>query len=101
MKTVLALVIAVFCLAGTSAIANLTEEIQGKSENKIVEVKVCPISGEPISGVGSGSEVVGNNKVYFCCEGCKAKFDKLSKEEKDQKIAAALEKQNSTKKENK
>ena len=63
---------------------------------KPIDVKVCPITGEAITGQGSGSEVVGKYKVYFCCASCKPSFDKLSKANKLKKVAA-LEKKSPVK----
>lgn len=59
---------------------------------KLIEVKVCPVTGEAVSGSGGGSEVYGKYKVNFCCAGCKPEFDKMSAKDKDAKIAATLKK---------
>ncbi|MDQ3818715.1 MAG: hypothetical protein M3362_13690 [Acidobacteriota bacterium] len=67
----------------------------GQENNQtLTEVKVCPINGEPVRAASAPSEVVGNYKVYFCCSHHKDAFNKLSQQEKEQKIAKALEKQN-------
>jgi len=67
-------------------------------KKKLVEVLVCPIAGEKISGKGSGSQVVGNYNVHFCCAGCQPAFNKLTKAEQQEKIKAALKTQNAGKK---
>ncbi len=64
----------------------------------LTEVKVCPMNGEAVTKANAPSEVVGNYKVYFCCAHHKDEFSKLSQEEKDQKIAKALEKQKASQK---
>jgi hypothetical protein len=64
------------------------------STQAITEVKVCPMNGEPVTDANAPSTVVGNYKVYFCCAHHKEAFSKLSQQEKEQKIAKALEKQN-------
>jgi hypothetical protein len=53
---------------------------------------------EPVMGKGGDTEVFGKYTVHFCCPGCKPTFDKLSKAEKEKKVAAALKKQNALKK---
>ncbi len=68
------------------------------SKTKITEVKVCPITMEPVVGKGAGSQVMGDKRVYFCCEGCQPAFNKLPKGEQAKKLKAATEKQNAKKK---
>ena len=98
MKKVLAIGLVTAFLASaalTSAFhRNQTSNSQGNAQ-ALTEVKVCPINGEVLTDVTSApSETVGNYKVYFCCAHHKEAFGKLSEKEKEQKIAAALEKQN-------
>jgi hypothetical protein len=80
-----------FLLAAIVA-AGLSLGHAGRADDapKPVEVHVCPISKEAVKGEGAGNEVVGKYKVYFCCGGCKGNFDKLSAEDKEKKIEAAL-----------
>ncbi|HYJ45164.1 MAG TPA: hypothetical protein VEV81_01030, partial [Pyrinomonadaceae bacterium] len=74
--------------------SNRTSSSQGNA-HALTEVKVCPMNGEVLDDVTSApSEVVGNYKVYFCCAHHKEAFNKLPQKEQEQKIAAALEKQN-------
>jgi hypothetical protein len=61
------------------------------------EVRVCPMTGEAVTGKGAGSQVVGKYNVHFCCAGCKPAFNKLSKAEQQKKIQAALNIQNAKK----
>jgi hypothetical protein len=68
-----------------------------KTSARLVEVRVCPISQGTVNGKRAGSSIVGNYRVSFCCGGCKPAFDSLSKVEKQQKIAAALKKQRTSK----
>lgn len=98
LKPVLALTMA--ALLGGVAIADSpkADAKKAKAEVKLTEVKVCPMMLGAVDGEGSGSEVVGKYKVYFCCAGCQPAFDKLSKKEKDAKIATALKKQTDEKK---
>lgn len=100
MKRVLVLLIATIFLAG-SALAVTPQKKRHRTKTaanaSLTEVKVCPINGEAIEGKGAGSEVVGNYKVYFCCADHKAEFNRLSKEEKEKRVAEALQKQNSKK----
>ena len=68
------------------------------AKTKITDVKVCPMTMEPVVGKGAGSEVVGDKRVYFCCAGCQPAFNKLSKEKQEKKVKAAAAKQNQAKK---
>lgn len=58
-----------------------------------IAVHVCPITLNPVDGNGAGHEVVGKYDVFFCCHGCITEFDQLTAEEKDKKVAVALQKQ--------
>ena len=93
LKPVLALTVA--AMFGGVAIADSpkADAKKDKTEVKLTEVKVCPMMQSDVKGEGAGSEVVGKYKVFFCCAGCQPAFNKLSAEEKDKKIAAALKKQ--------
>jgi hypothetical protein len=88
----IALATATTFLAG-AAYAGMPEK--GKKAPKLTEVKVCPISGKTAMGPGGGTEVVGKYNVHFCCPSCKPEFDKLSKADKEKKIAGVLKKQKS------
>lgn len=99
MKRVLAIgLAAAFLISASIASAlhrNGASAAPQTSTQALVEVKVCPMNGEVLNDVSSApNEVVGNYKVYFCCEHHKEAFSKLTQKEKDQKIAAALAKQN-------
>jgi len=102
LKKLLALSAATAMLTG-AALANAPAKDAGKKAakkpvaTKLTDVKVCPMTGEEVKGKGAGSEVVGNYKVNFCCAGCKPDFDKLSKADKQKKIAEALKKQSGKK----
>jgi hypothetical protein len=99
MKKVLALTFIVATFLGSAAIAgSLYRQQEGDKTVALTEVKVCPINGEAVTSLDAPSEVVGNYKVYFCCAHHKEQFSKLSQEEKDRKIAAALEKQKASQK---
>ena len=65
---------------------------------KLLVINTCPQTGEDATSAAGGSEVVGKYKVNFCCAGCKPAFDKLSKQEKEKKLAELAKKQSSTKK---
>lgn len=47
-----------------------------KPAPKLVEVKYCPIAEQKVQGNGSGSRVIQNYKVFFCCAGCDTEWDK-------------------------
>lgn len=98
MKKVLAIGLAVTFLASAAIASALYRNHASSSQETaqaLTEVKVCPMNGEPLADVTNApSEVVGNYKVYFCCAHHKEAFSKLSQQEKEQKIAKALEKQN-------
>ncbi|MBV9866331.1 MAG: hypothetical protein JO316_13345 [Abitibacteriaceae bacterium] len=79
--------------AAAAILTGLALAEEAKQEVKPTEVHVCPITLEAVKGDGAGTKTVGNYKVWFCCGGCPGAFDKLSKEDKDKKIAAALKKQ--------
>ena len=68
------------------------------SKAKITDLKICPITMEPVVGKGAGSEVIGNKRVYFCCAGCQPAFDKMSKADQNKKIKEAVAVQKSNKK---
>jgi hypothetical protein len=63
-----------------------------KTAPKLIQLHVCPETGEAVKGEPAGSEVVGKYKVYFCCAGCKPAFDKLSKADKEKKVAELAKK---------
>ena len=98
MKRVLAIGLAAAFLISASIASALHRSSMSAAQasaQALTEVKVCPMNGEALNDVSSApNEVVGNYKVYFCCEHHKDAFSKLSQKEKDQKIAAALAKQN-------
>ncbi len=83
-------VLAAALLLATVAVAGPK---QSGNAPKVVDVNVCPIKMEPVKGAGGGTSTVGKYRVHFCCPGCKPAFDKLSKAEKQKKIALALKKQ--------
>lgn len=101
MKKILAFTIAaIFFLTGVSisgVAQTRRKKHSARASASMTQVKVCPINGEPVNAKTAPSEVVGNYKVYFCCASHKETFSQLSAEEKQQKIAAALEKQNASK----
>lgn len=68
------------------------------AKTKITDVKVCPMTMEPVVGKGSGSQVMGDKRVHFCCAGCQPAFNKLSKAEQEKKLKAAAAKQKEDKK---
>jgi hypothetical protein len=65
---------------------------------KLIDVKTCPTSDEKVVGKGSGSEVVGKYRVYFCCGGCEVPFNKLSAKQKLAKVTALANKEAAAKK---
>jgi hypothetical protein len=93
----LTIVVATF-LGGATFAGSLAKDQCGNVMASLTEVKVCPMNGEAVTDANAPNEVVGNYKVYFCCAHHKEAFDKLSQEEKDQKIAKALEKQKANQK---
>ena len=63
------------------------------SAAKLIDVKVCPITGAKVIGSGGGSEVVdGKYKVFFCCPGCQPEFDKLTAAQKLAKVKTLAKK---------
>jgi hypothetical protein len=60
---------------------------------KPIDVKICPTSNEKVVGKGSGSEVVGKYRVYFCCGGCEQPFDKLTQKQKLAKVESLYKRQ--------
>src|SRR5579859_3360176 len=67
-------------------------------KQKQVVINTCPMTGENSTSAAGGSEVVGKYKVNFCCASCKPGFDKLSKQEKEKKLAELAKKQSAAKK---
>lgn len=108
LKPMLALTAAAVCIAGTAFAgpaktgaaktgAAKTGAVK-KPAAKVTDVNYCPITGEEVKGKGAGSEVVGKYRVHFCCAGCQPAFDKMSKADKNKKIADVLKKQSGAKK---
>jgi hypothetical protein len=102
MKRMLALLLSLAFMAG-AAFASPQKKRRGhsrraKASASLTEVRVCPWNGEEVIGEGQGNERVGNYKIYFCCEEHKDEFDRLTPEEKQKKIATALDKQKELKK---
>ncbi|MBA3441581.1 MAG: hypothetical protein H0T92_17110 [Pyrinomonadaceae bacterium] len=96
MKTILVLIIATASLAATVAFAGTPparKRQKAQAAATLTEVKVCPITGTVVKGKGTGNAVVGKHRVYFCCTGCQEAFANLSQEEKEKKVADAVEKQ--------
>ena len=97
MKKFFSLTALALSLAGTLALSPLRADEAPKTET--TEVRVCPMAGKAVKGDGAASTTFKNYKVFFCCGGCKGKFEKLSDDEKQAKIDAALKKQNEAPKE--
>ncbi len=97
MKKFFSLTALALSLAGTLAQAPLRADDAPKTDEKPTEVRVCPMAGKAIEGDGGGNTTFKNYKVFFCCGGCKGKFEKLSDEDKQKKIDEALKKQNEKK----
>jgi YHS domain-containing protein len=98
MKKIFALTIVVATFLGGATFAGSSLARYQCGMASLTEVKVCPMNGEAVTDANAPNEVVGNYKVYFCCAHHKEAFDKLPQEEKDQKIAKALEKQKANQK---
>jgi iron-sulfur cluster repair protein YtfE (RIC family) len=89
LNRVLALTAAATLVAGAAFAAPGKD----KKAPKVTDVKYCPIMNSDVKDTkGATSSVVGKYKIYFCCPGCKPQFDKLSKAEKDKKVAEAVKK---------
>ena len=82
---------------GVAASALWTTPMRAEEAKKPTEVRVCPMKGSAIDGDGAGSVVFKDYKVFFCCGGCKGGFAKLSDEDKQKKVDAALKTQNAPK----
>ena len=63
----------------------------------LIEVNVCPMTGEKVGDKPGGTVEFAGYKVNFCCAGCPTAFAKLSDAEKTTKIEAALKIQNAPK----
>jgi hypothetical protein len=94
MKKFLSLAALTFAMAGTVALSSARAEDAPKTEEKITEVRVCPMANKAVKGDGAGNTTFKTYKVFFCCGGCKGGFDKLSDEDKQKKVDAALKTQN-------
>ena len=68
-----------------AAPAATTKTVAAKSVNAN-----CPISGKPVDGTDTVSYK--DKTVGFCCDGCPAKWTKMSDADKDAKLAAATKK---------
>ena len=76
------------------AAALWTAPMRAEEAKKPTEVRVCPMAGKAVVGDGAGNVDFKTYKVFFCCGGCKGNFAKLSDEDKQKKIDAALKTQN-------
>ena len=95
LKQIFALSAAAVCL--TSAAFAAPAKAPAKKPVNLTDVMVCPMTQTAVRGRGGGVQVVGKNRVHFCCAGCQPEFNKLSKAEKEKKITAALKKQRAVK----
>ena len=93
LKRVLVLATAATFIAG-AAFAGSPD----KKKDKTIDLTTCPITGEAVKGEGGGMEKVGKYTVHFCCANCKPQFDKLSKKDKEKKVAELAKKMKDTKK---
>lgn len=101
MKKVMVVALAASFLASAALASAFYRNVASsalETQQALTEVKVCPMNGEAVTDAGAPNEVVGNYKVYFCCEHHKEAFSKLSQQQKEQKIAKALEKQKASQK---
>ena len=99
MKKFLSLAALTFAMASTVALSSVQAQDAPKTEEKLTEVRVCPMASKPVKGDGAGNVTFKTYKVFFCCGGCKGGFEKLSDEDKQKKVDAALAKQNEKKEE--
>jgi hypothetical protein len=76
-----------------SAFAAPAKKAAPKPAPKPIDVKICPTANEKVVGNGSGSEVVGKYRVYFCCAGCEKPFNKLSQMERLAKVESLYKRQ--------
>src|SRR5438552_9078326 len=83
-KTALLSVAALFVAGAASGLAP-----DAKKKSKVTHVYVCPISGKA-SKESKETGMYGKYMVHFCCDKCKAPFDKLSKKEQEAKIKTAM-----------
>ncbi len=91
LKQIFALSAAAVCL--TSAAFAAPAKAPAKKPVNLTDVMVCPMTQTAVRGRGGGVQVIGKNRVHFCCAGCQPEFNKLSKAEQQKRIAAALQKQ--------
>jgi len=66
-----------FVLGATAAVglSSLSFSVLNAADTATANLK-CPVSGKAVDA--SKSSDYNGGKVYFCCDGCKAKFDKDS-----------------------
>ena len=73
------LVAAVFATAGCKKESEPAAPVEpNKAVSQVIEQKICPVMGGAINK-DLYTEYKGK-KVYFCCEGCKEKFEKSPEE---------------------
>jgi len=80
------------------AFAGAPEDKSKKSASKPIPLHFCPETDEAVQGEPAGSQIVGKYKVFFCCGGCKTSFNKLSREDKEKKVAELAKKHGEKKK---
>jgi len=80
--------------------AKTTAKTSSKAARKpaVKIVTVCPVMQHEVPRVEANSLKQGNVKAYFCCGGCKAKFNGYSAQKKQQALRSAMQKQAASKK---
>ncbi len=99
MKKLIALVMTLSVLAGTTALADGSKDKKPAPKNsekkataKLTDVWTCAMTGEAVTDKKAKGYTVGTYRVHFCCPGCDTQFFKLSKTEQIAKAKAAAEK---------
>ncbi len=92
MKKAMILGLALLASASVLSGCNNDKAIDTKADSKAMAAvnTKCPYSGEP-ANADIASEYKGQ-KVAFCCNGCKGKFDKATDTDKAAKLATAMTK---------
>ena len=56
------------------------DELSAADRKAAEKQKICPVSGEPLGGMGKPYKLTYKGRdIFLCCEGCKAAFQKNPK----------------------
>ena len=82
------MVFSIGCNSGSKAAPVKDQQTKTTTDTNVAVNTVCPIMGGKVDPDIETAQFKGQT-VGFCCEGCDEKWNKLTDDEKDQKLAEA------------